>query len=68
MYILTQEQVNDIIFDVDTTDVSKMVREIYRLGFMAGAKDSVTPCYDGDGNNSYLEYENTSCSYLKGIN
>jgi len=41
MYTLTDQEVNDILWDVDTTNVSNMVREIYRIGFMAGAKDSV---------------------------
>ncbi len=37
--LLTSEEVNDILFDVNTMNVSEMVREIYQKGYEQAVAD-----------------------------
>lgn len=38
--MLTDQEVNDILFDVNTMDVSEMVREIYKKGYDKAIADA----------------------------
>ncbi len=54
---LTQQEINDLMYDFMSTEVEVLVQAVFDKGFKEGSKRPAM-VYDGDGNCSYLRGEN----------